>query len=98
MVRARRTGSEKRGNARLRTRLRSGKIAGRDGQFLADCLIYDRSSEGARLRLEGARAIPERILLFDDELGTLFAARVAWRSQLELGIRYEREREVADRT
>jgi hypothetical protein len=48
--------------------------------------------------LAEARAIPERILLFDDELSMLFAARVVWRNQLELGIRFEREWDVTDRT
>ena len=42
---------DKRIYPRRRTRLRSGKVTDRDGRFLAECQIYDRSPNGARLRV-----------------------------------------------
>jgi hypothetical protein len=92
---------EKRANARRRTRLRSGKVADSNGLFLTECLIYDRSTEGARLRIAASTAVPDSILLFDDELNSLSAAGVAWRRPNELGIRFmpeastSRGREIA---
>ena len=82
------SGGEKRARSRLRVRLRSRKLAAPDGTFIADCLIHDRSSDGARLRLEDSRLIPDRLLLFDDERQSLTAGTVAWRRKNEVGIRF----------
>ena len=90
-----RTQPDHRNNPRRRTRLRSGKIAGRNGVFLAECLIFDRSQEGARLRLDAAGAIPDRLLIFDDELSSLTPASVVWRRQSELGIRFDSEASIS---
>jgi hypothetical protein len=90
-----RTQPDQRNNPRRRTRLRSGKIARRNGVFLTECLIFDRSPEGAQLRLEAAGAIPDRFLIFDDELNSLTPASVVWRSQSELGIRFDGEASIA---
>ena len=79
---------DKRANSRRRTRLRSGKVADPSGAFLTECLIYDRSDEGARLRVAKSGSVPDRVLLFDDELNSLSAAAVAWRRPYELGIRF----------
>jgi hypothetical protein len=82
---------DKRAASRRRVRFRSGKLAAPDGKFLSDCQIYDRSAEGARLRLEASAAIPEDALLFDDERNSLSAVAVAWRRANELGIRFMME-------
>lgn len=82
---------DKRAGSRRRVRFRSGKLATPDGKFLSDCQIYDRSSEGARLRLEASASIPEDALLFDDEKNSLSAVAVAWRRSNELGIRFMME-------
>lgn len=82
---------DKRAASRRRVRFRSGKLAAPDGKFLSDCQIYDRSPEGARLRLEASAAIPEDALLFDDERNSLSAVAVAWRRANELGIRFMME-------
>ena len=81
-------GRDKRAASRRRVRFRSGKLAALDGKFLSDCQIYDRSAEGARLRLEASSIIPEDALLFDDERNLLSAVAVAWRRPNELGIRF----------
>ena len=80
--------SDKRTYERRRTRLRSGKVADRDGKFLTECLIYDRSPNGARLRVTTSTPVPDRVLLFDDELNSLSAATVAWRRSNEVGVRF----------
>jgi len=79
---------DKRVVSRRRTRLRSGKLARTDGTFLIDCVIHDRSSDGARLRVATSGSVPDRVLLFDDELSALMPAEVAWRSPEEIGIRF----------
>jgi hypothetical protein len=86
---------DKRANARRRTRLRSGKVADPNGVFLTECLIYDRSTQGARLRVAGDTLVPDRVLLFDDELNSLSAAAVAWRRPYELGVRFMPEPETS---
>lgn len=78
---------EQRDQPRRRTRLRSAKIANFNGSFITDCLIHDRSAEGARLRLPEDAAVPDHCLLFDDELQSLHVAGVTWRKPGELGIR-----------
>jgi hypothetical protein len=94
---------EKRTQSRRRVRLRSGKLADPRGKFLADCQIYDRSTEGARLRLDTGTTVPDEALLFDDERNVLTAISIAWRRQNELGIRFIMEldtpasREIAKR-
>ena len=79
---------DKRTYPRRRTRLRSGKVTDRDGKFLAECQIYDRSPNGARLRVTTTLPVPDRILVFDDELSSLLAATVAWRRTNEIGVRF----------
>jgi hypothetical protein len=79
---------DKRSDDRQRTRLRSGKLADSRGKFLVECVIYDRSAEGARLRMDGGPAVPDSILLFDDEYESLIVAQVVWRRPHELGVRF----------
>jgi hypothetical protein len=80
---------DKRVYPRRRTRLRSGKVTDRHGRFLTECLIYDRSPNGARLRFTtDVSVVPDRVLLFDDELRSLTSATVAWRRANELGVRF----------
>ena len=79
---------DKRTVSRRRTRLRSGKLARPDGTFLIDCIIHDRSEEGAHLRVATSESVPDHVLLFDDELSSLMPAEVAWRRPEEVGIRF----------
>ncbi len=79
---------DRRGAVRRRTRLRSGKLVAADGQFVVECLIANRSSEGGLLRLPRVLALPDRILLYDDQSGDLVAATVVWRRDRDLGIRF----------
>jgi hypothetical protein len=86
----------KRNSERRRTRLRSGKIADAAGRFIVECMLHDRSEAGARLRPVASAAIPERIVLYDDERETAVAADIIWRRGLELGCRFTGAVMVAD--
>jgi len=73
---------------RRRTRLRSGKTATLQNRFISDCLIFDRSPLGVRIRLAGRIRLPEHVKFFDDELGTLHVARVVWQRDNEVGLAF----------
>jgi hypothetical protein len=88
--------ADRRGGDRHRTRLRTGKIADGAGRFIVECIVYDRSVEGARLRPIGDIVVPDGICLYDDEHGTLVAALVTWRRGSELGIAFAAERNPPD--
>ncbi len=81
-------GGERRRAVRRRTRLRSGKVVGADGQFVIECLLANRSSQGGLLRLPAPMALPARILVYDDQSGDLLAATVIWRRDRDFGLRF----------
>jgi hypothetical protein len=79
---------EKRGEARRRTRLRSGKVLDAKNKFLIECQVHDRSAGGARLRLVANVSAPAKLRLFDDETKTIRDVRIIWRRNQELGVRF----------
>jgi hypothetical protein len=79
---------DKRTEMRRRTRLRSGKVLDAKNKFLIECQVHDRSSSGARLRLVANVSAPARLRLFEDETKTIRDARVVWRRNQELGVRF----------
>lgn len=81
-------GQDRRNPPRKRTRLRCGKILDKNGKFLIECQVYDRSSQGAQLRLMGAAILPHHIKFFDDEQKTLIDAEIIWRKNGEIGIQF----------
>jgi hypothetical protein len=81
-------GGENRANARRRTRLRSAKLLDSSNRFLCECLVYDHSSSGLRLKLMRNAGLPSRLRLFDDESGELRAVSTVWRRETLLGVRY----------
>ena len=74
---------------RQRTRLRSGKLVAVDGTFLVECLIYDLSARGCRVRLPSERAVPRTLQLFDDQSGLLHRCAVSWRDGSDAGLRFD---------
>jgi hypothetical protein len=86
---------DRRGAARRRTRLRSGKVLDRANEFLVETTIIDRSAGGLRLRLARDCSVPEIFHLFDDESETIFAFRLIWRSQNTLGARFRQNAPIA---
>lgn len=86
-----RFGDDSRRTVRVRTRLRSAKIFGERGAFLAECSVFDISASGARLRLFGkiGLAIPHRVRIFDEVEKTMRDGEVVWRGAARvLGVRF----------
>ncbi|WP_374305239.1 hypothetical protein [Methylocella sp.] len=79
---------ERRARPRRRTRLRSGKLLDAGNGFLADCLIYDESELGARVRVLAAPPRACAYRLYQDRPERLVEARLAWRSDRELGLAF----------
>lgn len=90
--------SERRICARARSRLRSGKLLDGGLQFLADCLIHDRSATGARIRLLSAFDGRRDLHFFDEETEMLRRVRVVWRRGEDLGLHYSAQRPARDLT
>lgn len=86
---------DKRGEARRRTRLVSGKILDRDNKFLIDCQIHNRSAHGVRLILVAKIKVPRRFRLFSDIDGELAEAVVAWQRGQNIGATFAKERPAA---
>lgn len=81
---------ERRGESRRKARLRSGKALDERDRFLCDCIIADRSIDGACVRLARNIVLPQRFQLYDDVAGALFAAVIVWRRGAEVGCRLSR--------
>ena len=74
--------------------LQGGKIVYGRSALLIDCMIRDRSDEGARLKVANAAEVPDRIRLFVIGENAVTAARVIWRSAREVGIEFTGEAET----
>jgi hypothetical protein len=80
-------GSELRGDARRRTRLRSAKVLDAANAFVCEAMIQDRSAAGLRLLLSRNVGLPGRFGVHDDETGEVLTATAAWRRGQTLGVR-----------
>ncbi len=89
--------ADRRGAVRARTRLRPGKMLGADGTFIADCLILDRSAQGARIRVLGPDPVPETFRLVDEAGRESFPSRTVWTRAGEAGLVLEAGGETMDR-
>ncbi|MBN9079896.1 MAG: hypothetical protein BGP04_05450 [Rhizobiales bacterium 62-17] len=78
--------AEKRGTPRHRTRLRAGKIVDADNQFLSECVIIDRSSQGIRLRAVRPIALPPSFRLYDDLDKQVVDVCQVWSGHGEIGV------------
>jgi hypothetical protein len=79
-------GSEQRRAFRKRLRLRSGKLVDERHRFIAECIILDRSSHGARLRLLRESRLPQDMFLYDDHNATLSEIRASWSDGSLVGV------------
>jgi hypothetical protein len=79
--------ADRRNEPRVRTHLRTGKVYDQDSKFLADCMIFDRSERGRRLKLFTDVVLPDRIRVYDDGFNQTFIGTVAWRRRHNLGLR-----------
>ncbi len=76
-----------RSGGRRKSRLESAKILDRDGRFLGECLISDRSPSGMRLHLTASLKLPDQLLLYDDAANMLRPALKIWRRGSSVGVR-----------
>ncbi len=76
---------ERRGEKRLKTRLRDGVLAER--RVLVNCRIRDKSKRGARLQLEADRPLPRTFVLSDPASRARYAATLMWQVGCEAGVR-----------
>jgi hypothetical protein len=83
--------TDKRIRPRRRTRLRSGKILDARNRFVIECLVHDRSADGARLRLMRPVPLPPRFRLYDDGDASLAAVEIVWRRGHDVGVRFREE-------
>ncbi len=86
----------RRRSPRRRMRLRSGKLATLDDRFISECQIFDRSCEGARLRLAGRVPLPDVVKFYDDQHRALYVVRVVWQRGNEVGIFFPEGSRVND--
>ncbi len=82
------TKSERRGQNRRRTRLITGKLVDENNQFLVECIIFDRSKLGARLKLARNIEYTPDMRLYEDIEQRLTAVSMIWEADHELGIRF----------
>ncbi|MGF1650777.1 MAG: PilZ domain-containing protein, partial [Hyphomicrobiaceae bacterium] len=52
------------------------------------CCVRDASTDGARLRVDGAIAVPDTFELFVELDGTWVDCEVVWRHGKDVGVRY----------
>jgi hypothetical protein len=81
------TRGERRGDDRVRSRLREGAIADRPGRVLVECRIRDLSKRGARLHLEKDRPLPRAFLLTEGGTRRTYRALLAWQIGRDAGVR-----------
>jgi hypothetical protein len=80
--------AEKRTSERRRSRLYSGKLLDPSNRFLCECLVYDRSSTGLRIKLMKNVGLPIRCRLFDDATGEVKVVTTVWRRETFVGLRF----------
>lgn len=80
-------GQERRGDRRLRTRLRDGAIAESRHRIVAECRIRDRSRGGARLQLDKDRPLPRSFVLSDGAARLFYSAELVWQVGRDAGVR-----------
>lgn len=85
---------ERRREDRHRTRLRTGILRGRDGRLIADCVIRDRSTGGAKLILTEQRPLPLELELEDEADHRRYDIRIIRRNGPEIGVVIEAEKPV----
>ncbi len=87
--------TEKRREERKKTRLRSGKLVSLDGQFLTECQFQNIAGGGARIRIVGQSAVPNRFWLFDDQYCGALVTEVVWSKDGEFGVRFVQDPSIA---
>ena len=81
---------ERRSSQRTRT-IQGGKVVFGDFRYTIDCMVRDISATGARIKVKDVSEIPDSFHLFDNRTSLLKPARVAWRSEREVGVEFTGE-------
>jgi hypothetical protein len=76
---------DRRTEARRNARLQAGKLISVRGRFVADCIIRDRTKNGARLKLAKHAPLRKEMLFYDDQTRAICAASIIWRQGLNVG-------------
>jgi hypothetical protein len=77
--------------------LKSGRLLYADGRSTRDCVIRDLTPAGARLKFEIPYDGPDRVTLqigVGDFIRDKVPGCVVWRSEKEIGVRFDREVEL----
>ncbi len=67
----------------------SGTVVHGPTFFTANCAILDISLSGARIRMPAGETLGEPMYLIDFSHGLAFEARVAWRREDRIGLRFK---------
>jgi len=78
---------DRRRERRRITHLKWGKALDCADRFLCECVMCNRTTGGACLRLARNIVLPTKFQLFDDDSGAIFDAQVVWRRGGEIGCR-----------
>jgi len=66
----------------------AGQVSTGDRSKRLDCRVLDMSATGARLNMDDAQSLPQRIGLFLDRKGTNVECLVVWRHSSQAGVRF----------
>ena len=86
--------SERRNAARQKSFLQ-GRMFFNNGRAAIDCLVRDLSADGAKLIFTETGSIPNTVDLHIPQKDQTLRAHVQWRSDREVGVAFENERERA---
>jgi hypothetical protein len=78
---------EKRSKTRPRT-LKGAKIVFADGTNVIDCIIRNRSQDGAQLKVPSIVGIPDQFELHETATGERHVVTVIWRKVGLLGVKF----------
>jgi len=81
------TGRANRAEPRQRVRLQTAKVSDERNNFLTFAQFFDRSANGARLRIAEAIVLPRKIRLYDEASNQTCDATIAWQRGQEIGVR-----------
>jgi hypothetical protein len=88
-------GPEQRTGERQRVLL-AGKLVYGDADLTLDCGIRNLSRRGARVRLNGAQALPNEVHLIELRNGKAFDCIVTWRRTPEFGLKFIKSYELPE--
>jgi hypothetical protein len=81
---------EKRKGSRKRTLL-AARIAFANGASTVDCVVRDRSADGARIRLGAFSTLPENFKLVISGRGEELSAHMVWSRGDEIGVAFPQD-------